>query len=58
MKILEKLSDEKVVSFELNEEKTTMNITEMCDIYYNVDLSKKEVKQLIHELTQLWLDMK
>ena len=54
MKILEKLSDESVVYFELNEEKTQMNVMEGCDLYFSVDLKKQEVKQLIEELTALY----
>ncbi len=54
MTILEKLSDERVVYFELNEEKTQMNVMEGCDLWFSVDLTKQEVKQLIEELTALY----
>ena len=54
MKILEKLSEERVVYFDLNKEKTQMNVMEGCDLWFSVDLTKKEVKQLIEELTALY----
>lgn len=57
MKILEKLLDERVVYFELNEEKTQMNVMEGCDLWFSVDLKKAEVKQLIDELTALYRTM-
>ncbi len=57
MKILEKLSDERVVYFELNEEKTQMNIMEGCDLWFSVDLKKQEVKQFIEELTTIYETM-
>jgi len=57
MTILEKLSDERVVYFELNEEKTQMNVMEGCDLWFSVDFTKQEVKQLIEELTALYETM-
>lgn len=58
MSILEKLADKSVVSIELNEDKKTLNVMEMCDAYYIIDLTKPEVKQLIDELTVLYEQMK
>ena len=57
MKILEKLSDKSVVYFELNAEKTQMNVMEGCDLWFNVNLKKQEVKQLIEELTAIYKTM-
>ena len=57
MTILEKLSDERVVYFELNDDKTQMNVMEGCDLWFSIDLSKSEVKQLIDELTALYRTM-
>ena len=57
MEILKKLSDKNVVFFELNNEKTLMNVTEGCDLCFFVDLNKQEVKQLIEELTELYETM-
>ena len=53
MDILGKLSDGRVVSFEINETKTLIRATEMCDLYFSIDLSKSEVKQLIEELATI-----
>ena len=66
MKILEKLSEERVVSFELeteraqllqNEKGTRMFVQEECDGHFLVALSKPEVKQLIDELNELYRTM-
>lgn len=57
MTILERLSEKWVVYFELNEEKTQLNVMEGCDLYYSVDLNKQEVKQLIEELCFLYEEM-
>jgi hypothetical protein len=57
MEILRKLSDKRVVYFDLNEEKTQMNATEGCDLHFSVNLTKQEVKQLIDELTTLYETM-
>jgi hypothetical protein len=54
MSILKKLSDARSVSFDLNKEKTQMEVTENCDFWYSVSLSKIEFKQLIDELTELY----
>lgn len=56
MTILEKLSEERVVYFELNNDKTQMNVMDGCDLWF-IDLSKSEVKQLIDELTALYVTM-
>jgi len=57
MTILEKLSNENIVSFDLNSTKDTIHITECCDLWYSTALSKKEVKQMIDELRLLHKQM-
>lgn len=57
MSILKKLSQNRVVYFDLNETKTQMNIIEGCDLNFELDLSKSEVKELIDELTKLYITM-
>ena len=57
MTILEKLSEERVVSFELNGKGTRMFVQEECDGHFLVALSKPEVKQLIDELNELYKKM-
>jgi hypothetical protein len=54
MSILKKLSDARTVSFDLNKEINQMEVTENCDFWYSVSLSKIEFKQLIDELTELY----
>ena len=55
MKILELLDYEKVCS--INIEDGQCRITEGCDEYYDVILTKTQLKQLIDELTQLHSEM-
>ena len=57
MTTLERLSEKRVVYFELNEEKMQLNVMEGCDLYFSVDLNKQEVKQLIEELFFLYEEM-
>jgi hypothetical protein len=57
MKILTKLSKRHIVSFDLDKEKKQLSVTEACDYWYSVDLSKMEVKNLIDELTQIYETM-
>lgn len=58
MEIIDKLSESGVVYFDLNEDKSILTATEACDLYFSVDLSKKQVKKLIEELTLLYNQMK
>ena len=51
--IINLLSDESVIDIELSDSKTELIITEGCDSYYSVSLSKDEVSKLIEELTNL-----
>ncbi len=57
MSILGKLAEKDVVIFELIENKTKMRLTEGCDLWFSVDLSKTEVKELIYELNVLYKKM-
>jgi hypothetical protein len=57
MNILTKLSKRRIVSFELDNEKKQLNVYEACDYWYNVYLSKIEVKHLIDELTEIYETM-
>jgi len=52
------LEDEFIVSFDLYCENKIMTIVEGCDYYYTKDLNKKEVCQLIDELSSLHEQMK
>jgi hypothetical protein len=56
--ILKKLSEYSVVYFELNKDKTSINVMDGCDLYFKVDLSKLEVGYLIDELTVFYNEMK
>jgi hypothetical protein len=51
--IINLLSDKSVIDIELSDSKTELTITEGCDSYYSVSLSKDEVSKLIEELTNL-----
>jgi hypothetical protein len=57
MKILTKLSKRHIVSFELDKEKKQLSVTEACDYWYSVHLSKIEVKHLIDELKEIYKTM-
>ena len=56
--ILEKLEDGRIFSVMLNDDKTQLQFEEECDRYFTYDLSKKEVVELIKELTVLAGQMK
>ncbi len=58
MSILARLKEEGVVSFELRRDKRQLLVQECCDFYFESDLSKAEVKQLIDELTAIHEEMK
>jgi hypothetical protein len=61
MNIIDQLYDQSVIGIKLNESKTLLTLTEACDhydhYYYSADLTKKEVKELIHELTIIYNQM-
>ena len=52
-KLLYELYKEQVVSFDLSRDKKKIEITEGCDRYYGLHLSKEEFGQLIEELKEL-----
>jgi len=51
--ILNQLSDEQVVTFELSEDKKSLRIEEACDYCYFMNFSKDETLQLVEELKGL-----
>ena len=57
MTILLKLEANSVVTFELSRDKRKLVVQECCDFYFQSDLSKAEVKQLIDELTAIHEEM-
>jgi hypothetical protein len=48
---------ENIVSFELVNSGSAVRITESCDYYYQVELSKSELGELILELRSLYAEM-
>ena len=57
MSILDKLVENRIVSFNLSKDKESIKLFEECDLCFDVDLSKEEFKQLIDELTELYNSM-
>lgn len=51
--ILEKLKDESVVSFNINEEERLITVLEECSLYYQRTLTKSEFGLMICELMAL-----
>ena len=51
--ILDVLSDEHVVSFQLSADRLFLIAQEECDLCFNYTMDKAEVKRLIDELTDL-----
>ncbi len=48
--ILQQLSDGGVFYLSLSKEKTHVLFTECCDYYFNKELNKKEMQELVDEL--------
>ena len=57
MSILEDLENKYIVSFDLMDDNKSVEVMEMCDLWYKESLDKKEFKQLIDELTALYGQM-
>ena len=55
--ILKKLSDAGVFYISVSKEKTHVLFTECCDYYFNEELDKKQIQQLINELTDIANEM-
>lgn len=55
--ILKWLSEERVVSFDLADDRATLQVGERCDDYFWEDLSKVQVGQMIEELQALHREM-
>ncbi len=53
MSTLKRLEEANVVLFELLEAKKRFIVTELCDHYYDVELTRSELSVLIDELTEL-----
>lgn len=51
--ILKALSKARIIQVELNNDKTMLIITEMCDEYFYVGLTKYECMQMVDELNKL-----
>lgn len=51
--ILSKLEYERVVSFELYDDKTKCHVMECCDCCFGVALDKSQLTQMIYELSAL-----
>ena len=47
----------RIVSFDLSDDKKTVNVMEECDRYYSIDLNKTELACVIHALTKLLVNM-
>jgi hypothetical protein len=56
--ILQRLHTNSIVLFELSEDKSVMDVLELCDLYFEDKLNKKQVGQLIKELQHLHKQMK
>ncbi len=56
--ILDKLKNERVVSFEITEDETEVNVQERCDQCFGINLSKSELTLLSAELLNLANKMK
>ncbi len=56
--ILEKIRDERVFEICLSDDNTYVNIGEKCDDFFNIDLTKKEVIQLLDEIKEILNQMK
>lgn len=56
MSMLQKLEDQRVLIVHTTD--TELNISEACDGYYNLDLTKSETIQLAEELLTLAANMK
>lgn len=48
--ILDYLSEKGIVSFGLSEDRTSVNVEECCDNYFNSRLNRAQMLQLIEEL--------
>ena len=53
MPIIERLEDEKVFSVDLSDDKTNLEFSEECDQWFTVNLSKREVGELIKEFQEI-----
>jgi len=51
--ILEYIKGDRVFYIELSDDKTTVEITENCDQYFSVNLTKKQFGELIDELNAI-----
>ena len=57
MSIIERLEDERVATVALSDDKTELEITEECDQYFTVNLSKHDVGELIKEFQEIHRSM-
>jgi hypothetical protein len=48
----------RVCTFTLSRDKKAVNLIENCDDFYDIDLSRKDLKQLIDKLTEFYNEMK
>ena len=55
--VLNYLSSEKVVSFNLSDNNLEVIVKEECDGWFNVNLNKSQLLQLINELTDIHSQM-
>lgn len=53
MKILEKLSRERIFDIEVNADKNLVTFTEACDRNFEYSLTKQDLDKLIQELTDV-----
>ena len=55
--VLDLLSNNRIFSTELTEDKTQVSFVEMCDEHYKVKLNRKQVFKLCNEFIELYDNM-
>ena len=48
----------RIFEAELSDDKRKLRLTEMCDMHFEVDLTRDQVYELIQDLWALWGEMK
>lgn len=57
MGILERLVEERIVSFTLSQDKLFLEVSEECDNYFTAKLTKRDLDELISSLNCLYDQM-
>ena len=57
MDILRRLDDASIVSFTLSEDKKSLGVREECDGYFEVELTKRDLDELISSLNCIYDQM-